>query len=213
MTDMGHRALIAYERPDSLYNCHYSHWGALTLRLRRDITPETPFGGERHHEERCTCFRQLLEASSETVADEILEATPIPQTQIDHDPLVVGTTIETLIAEYLDFLHHEAFYVVDAEFDVTAYRTHWFGLQYNCRTVESGPTIGNGALRTVRWYDGEPVGDGFAQGEFRALKAVVGEMVDHGVFSPTEAAAYMAEKLDSWTGDRSELLIRTPAEV
>ena len=43
---MGHRALIAYERPDRLYNCHYSHWGELNLRLKQDITPETPFGGD-----------------------------------------------------------------------------------------------------------------------------------------------------------------------
>lgn len=44
---MGHRALIAYERPDSTYNVHYSHWGAIHLRLKRAITEETPFGGDK----------------------------------------------------------------------------------------------------------------------------------------------------------------------
>jgi len=30
----------------------------------------------------------------------------------------------------------------------------------------------------VRWYDGEPVGDGHLQGQFAALKDVVGDMLD-----------------------------------
>jgi len=32
---------------------------------------------------------------------------------------------------------------------VTAYRTLWFGLQYDSETVEQGETVGNGALATV----------------------------------------------------------------
>ena len=59
-----------------------------------------------------------------------------------------------------------------------AYRTHWFGLQYDCETVDDAPTVGNGALRTVQWYDGEPVGDDFTQWEFRGLKTAVGDMLD-----------------------------------
>ncbi len=58
-------------------------------------------------------------------------------------------------------------------FQVTAYRTLWFGLQYDSETVEQGETVGNGALTTVRWYDGEPVGDGHLQGQFTALKDFV----------------------------------------
>jgi DNA-binding transcriptional LysR family regulator len=33
----------------------------------------------------------------------------------------------------------------------------------------------------VRWHDGEPVGDGFAKGQFDSLKDVVGDMLDRGV--------------------------------
>ncbi|MBX0325836.1 hypothetical protein EGH21_22725 [Halomicroarcula sp. F13] len=209
---MGHRALIAYERPDSLYNCHYSHWGACNLRLKRDITPERPFGGDRDNEAARCLFDALAEATTDETVNRVLKETAAPQSQVDQHPLVIGTTIETIITEHLDYLHHEAFYVVDAEFEITAYRTHWFGLQYDSRTIEHAPTVGNGALRTVRWYDGEPVGDGFAQGEFRALKAVVGEMVDQGVFSPAEAVEYMCKKLDAWAGTRDEILVRTPVE-
>jgi hypothetical protein len=42
----------------------------------------------------------------------------------------------------------------------------------------TGETVGNGALATVRWYDGERVGDGHLQGQFAAFKDVVGDMID-----------------------------------
>ncbi|MFP8952560.1 DUF6735 family protein [Natrialbaceae archaeon A-arb3/5] len=41
---MGHRALVAYRRPDHLYDLRYSHWGGEDLSLGDDITSETPLG-------------------------------------------------------------------------------------------------------------------------------------------------------------------------
>jgi hypothetical protein len=59
----------------------------------------------------------------------------------------------------------------------------------------------------VRWYDGEPVGDGHLQGQFAALKDVVGDMIDKGVFTPSTARQYLKRKLGAWVGDRQELRI------
>ena len=101
--------------------------------------------------------------------------------------------------------------MVDGDFEVTAYRTLWFGLQYESASVANGATVGNGALRTVRWYDGEPVGDGYVLGEFQGLKAVVADLIDQGVFFEDEAIEYMGGKLRDWVGDREVLVIRTPA--
>jgi hypothetical protein len=70
-------------------------------------------------------------------------------------------------------------------------------------------TVGNGALATVRWQDGEPVGDGHLKGQFRALKDVVGDMVDKGVFTQSTARQYLTQKLGEWVGERQELLIPT----
>ena len=95
--------------------------------------------------------------------------------------------------------------MVSTTFEVTAYRTLWFGLQYDSETVEQGETVGNGALATVRWYDGEPVGDGHLQGQFTALKDVVGDMLDKGVFTPSTARQYLKRKLGAWNGKRPEL--------
>jgi len=39
---MGHRALVAYRRPDRLYDLRYSHWGGGDCSLADDLEPETP---------------------------------------------------------------------------------------------------------------------------------------------------------------------------
>jgi len=208
---MGHRALIAYERPDGSYNLHHSHWGGLRLRLTYEITQETPFGGDPPDERLQTIHTHLLEAASDKAIDDVLDGLDVPHHPVDIEPWDIRCTLDTIITEYLDYLHHEAFYVVDPEFEVTVYRTHWFGLQYDCKAVTDSPTVGNGALRTIRWYDGKPVGDGFAQGEFRALKNVTGDMVDREVFAGGEAIEYLKQKLAEWVGEEQELIIRTPA--
>jgi hypothetical protein len=42
---MGHRALVAYRRPDRLYDLRYSHWGGETLSLANEITAVAPLAG------------------------------------------------------------------------------------------------------------------------------------------------------------------------
>ncbi|SIR63059.1 DUF6735 family protein [Natronorubrum thiooxidans] len=39
---MGHRALVAYRRPDRLYDLRYSHWGGEDVALGERISDETP---------------------------------------------------------------------------------------------------------------------------------------------------------------------------
>lgn len=85
--------------------------------------------------------------------------------------------------------------MVSTTFEVTAYQTLWFGLQYDLETIEQGEAVGNSALATVRWYDGDPVCDGHLQGQFAALKDVVGDMLDKGVFTPSTAGQYLKRKL------------------
>ena len=94
-------------------------------------------------------------------------------------------------------------------FEVTAYRTLWFGLPYDSETVEQGAAVGNGALAKVRWYEGEPICDGHLQGQFAALKDVVGDMIDKGVFTSSTASQYLKWKLAERVGDQQELRIPT----
>ncbi|KDE59312.1 hypothetical protein EL22_23150 [Halostagnicola sp. A56] len=41
---MGHRALVAYRRPDHLYDLRYSHWGAADLEVADRIDADAPLG-------------------------------------------------------------------------------------------------------------------------------------------------------------------------
>ncbi|MDG5778717.1 DUF6735 family protein [Haloarculaceae archaeon H-GB2-1] len=131
-----------------------------------------------------------------------------PSTVVEPKPRTTGLTLDPIVADHLDYPHHEGFVMVSTTFEVTAYRTLWFGLQYDSETVEQGETVGNGALATVRWYDGEPVGDDHLQGQFAALKDVVVDMLDKGVFEPSTARQYLKRKLAERVGDRQKW--RTP---
>lgn len=42
---MGHRALVAYERPDRLYDLRHSHWGGADLELVDRLGERTPLAG------------------------------------------------------------------------------------------------------------------------------------------------------------------------
>lgn len=202
---MGHRALVAYERPDSTYNIHYTHWGGLNLRLKQAITSQTPFGGDTPSEQQQATYEHLQTATSADADAFEKEG----DTRVWTEPEVVGVTFDDVLDTHLNYCSHEALYVVDADLRVTAYRTHWFGLQYDCESITDGARTGNGAVRTVRWYNGEPVGDGYVQGEFQALRNVVGDMVDRGVFTRESAVGYMEQRLREWTGSNEELYVRT----
>ena len=154
---MGHRALVAYERTDGQYTLHYSHWGAADLKLKDRITAETPFGGEDTDSKWAEQLLAELADGLETDAvDGYLAGEDRPSTVVEPKPRATGLTLDEIVADHLDYLHHEAFFVVSTTFEVTVYRTLWFGLQYDSETVEQEETVGNGALATVRWYDGEP---------------------------------------------------------
>jgi hypothetical protein len=204
---MGHRALIAYKRPDGQYNLHYSHWGALNLRLKHAITENAPFGGEKKHDGLRAYARNLRASNVELDVEEFVESTA--DTHVDVEPREIAIEFEEILRDHLDYLHHEAFYVVDLNFEVTAYRTLWFGMQYAADSIANDPTVGNGAIRTVRWYQCEPVGDGYAKGEFEGTKDVVGDMLDRDVFSYSQALGYLERKVVA-QADSEELLIRTP---
>lgn len=208
---MGHRALVAYERPDELYNLHYSHNGGLHLRLKQKITPQTPFGSDESVQTQ-ELLAELVELPEHDALDtgRYFAEGDRPQASVTLTLTATHLTREEILTERLNYDDHEALYVVSTDVDVTAYRTHWFGLYNVADTVEDSPLFGNGALRTVRWYDGDPVGDGFMQGEFKALKRVVGDLLDRDVFAHEEAIAYLQEKLIAWTDERADLIIRTP---
>ncbi|WP_435062824.1 DUF6735 family protein [Halobaculum sp. EA56] len=186
---MGHRALVAYERPDDTYNLHYTHWGGCNLRLKHRITEATPFGEE--YDGSREIYEELGTAASTYIPEEHRHK----QTEVRLEPTAVGVTIEEALADHLDFHMHEAFYIVTREFQVTAFRTFWLGFHTEATSVEESPSHGHGVICTVRWYDGEPVGDGSLRGWFAGAKEVTAELIDRDVFSEVQATTFLVERL------------------
>jgi hypothetical protein len=154
---MGHRALVAYERTDGQYTLHYSQWGAANLKLKHRISAESPFGGDDTDSKWAKqLLSELADGLEADAVDGYLADEDRPSKVVEPKPRATGLTLDEIVADHLDYLHHEAFFVVSTTFEVTVYRTLWFGLQYDSETVEQEETVGNGALATVRWYDGEP---------------------------------------------------------
>jgi len=145
---MGHRALVAYERTDGQYTLHYSHWGAANLKLKHRITAETPFGSEDTDSKWAKqLLSELADGLEADAVDGYLADEDRPSTVVEPKPRATGLTLDEIVADHLDYLHHEAFFVVSTTFEVTAYRTLWFGLQYDSETVEQGRRSGTARAR------------------------------------------------------------------
>lgn len=191
---MGHRALAAYEREDGRYDLHYSHWGAADFALAHDITAETPYGGESPNSSLETLRRRLAAGDEFDVLGGRL-ADDRPATPVDQEPTARALSLDDALADHLDYRQYEAFYVVTTAHDVTAHRVLWVPFP-----AEEGP-LGYGALVAVRWRDGDPA-DPELGDWFRTAVDIVGDVVDRGVLTPTEATAYLDEKFTRRTSDR-----------
>ena len=178
---MGHRALVAYERADARFDVHYSHWGAAGLRLARSIDPETPFG------------------------DGIAGAS------VDAEPIAEGVDLETIVARHVDFLLHEALFVVERSFAVTAFRACWFGVYTAEGVVEGDAAAGRGALIEVSADD--PRDDGYVTGWYRGIREGAGELIDRGVLDEADLVPYLVDHLERFAaGDRQLVLDPVPSQ-
>lgn len=139
-----------------------------------------------------------------SLASEITAETPFAgyaAAAVDPDPVASGLSIEEIVAEHVDFLHHEAFFRVDRKYDAAPFHILWFGLELDAETVERSETVGHGAL--VAAHVRNPGGvDDYFRGWFRGTKAVVGDAVDRGWLSPADAVEYLTERVDVWGDDR-----------
>jgi len=203
---MAHRALVAYERPDGRYNLHYSHEGAYNLQLATGITPETPFGGSVPSIDQRSRLELMLEVQPGGAGISV-DSGRCRSAPLELEPREIALTLEAICTDHLDYLTYEAFYVVDRDFDVSAYRTFSFVLDHISHRTTEGDTVGTGVLVPVQWNDNEPVEDGVLRGRLRALKSITRDMLDKDVFDEDEAQTYMIEKLRAWVHDETELCV------
>jgi len=109
---VGHRALVAYERPTGGFTVRYSQWGAHGYRLLDAVTASTPLGGRRRGGDA---------------------------PRVRPGPLGVADDLGALAATYVDPLAHEAAFVVTPSFCVRAFEPLAFWLDEP--TVEYGGAL------------------------------------------------------------------------
>ncbi|MFC4448984.1 DUF6735 family protein [Halorussus aquaticus] len=177
---MGHRALLAYRREgDDTDSTDASDDGPATYDLHRSHWGGADFA-----------LAGRLSAKSPYAAD-----TPFA---VDPSPVATDRSLADIAANSLDFLHHEAFYRIELDYEMTAFHVLWFGLEADSDTVERSETVGHGALVEVH-----PEGDDSFPQWFRGTKAVVGDAVDWGALSPEAATEYLARRVETRADDRT----------
>ena len=202
---MGHRALLAYRRDETDGTDETGD----TLDVdETDATDENDGSGETATADETTApaaeatydlHRSHWGAAEFALADNISAASPFAADTafaVDPDPVATDVALADTVTDYVDFLHHEAFYRVETDYETTPFHVLWFGLDADSEAVDRSETVGNGALVEAR-DDAD-----FLRGWFRGTKAVVGEMVDRGALSPEEATDYLAARVRTWAGDR-----------
>ncbi|UPV98848.1 hypothetical protein M0R88_09915 [Halorussus gelatinilyticus] len=191
---MGHRALLAYRRDNSTLTGDSTGEDDDTGRLPDDAAEagdDTP---------TYDLHRSHWGGADFALLDRIRPDAPYAtdtQFAVDPEPIATGLTLAEIAADHLNFLHHEAFYRVAADYETTAFHPVWFGLDIDSETVERSATVGHGAL-----VEAVPEEANYFRGWVRGTKAVVGEMVDREALSREAARDYLVERVRSWADDR-----------
>jgi hypothetical protein len=206
---MGHRALLAYRRdadstdesptdstavPDHSPDESTDTSGETTDSPPDDSTDQPTYDLHRSH----------WGGADFALVDHLSADAPFAaNTHFAVDPEPVATDLSTaqIASSHLDFLHHEAFYRVSPEYEVTAFHVLWFGLEADSETVERSETVGHGAL-----VEAVPADANYLRGWFRGTKAVIGDLVDRDALSRDEATRLLAGRVETWAADREVIL-------
>ncbi|WP_135827852.1 DUF6735 family protein [Halorussus halobius] len=178
---MGHRALVAY---------------------RRDAdSPDSQAGSDLAAEDaRYDLHRSQWGGAGFALLDHVSAETPYAadtQFAVDPDPVATDCSLADAASDHLDYLHHEAFYRVSRDYEVTAYHVLWFGLEADADAVDRSETVGHGGL-----IEAHPDDSDYLRGWFRGAKEVVGGMVDRDALAPDAAVDALADRVETWADDR-----------
>ena len=143
--------------------------------------------------------------------NKITEDTPLGEGEVEEDPITdgEGLTLEEITTDHLDDLSHEAFYVVDTDYNVDAFHTLNFNLHHDADSVEREEDIHSGALIQPRYYDEEPVSE--LPSWFRGVRSTVADMVDRDLLTFEEAIEYLDDRVhDKAFGRRASSDVTVP---
>lgn len=180
---MGHRALVAYRKPNGEYLTRYSHWGAHDLELQHKITEETPLGGENDLEPGfINAFSAAVNETAEELADDGESAEVGGRLMGPQDQHNVAETVDDgldlpAVFDSLDDAWYEALYLVDAQADP------WTVRGYHVLSDMTGDAL----LYAPSWVGDQPTSLSFDRGWFRGRKDTLQESVDRGDKDETAA--------------------------
>lgn len=183
---MGHRALLAYRREtdDDSLDSDDDHADAEDDSADADPVPEVGSTDEEGYDARYDLHRSHWGGADFALLGSLSDEEPFASdthVAVDPEPVATDLSLDEIVTNYLDFLHHEAFYRVGLDYETTAYHVLWFGLEADCEAVERSETVGHGAL-----IEAHPDDADYLRGWFRGTKSVVTEMVNRGAFAPDE---------------------------
>lgn len=193
---MGHRALLAYrcdDADDSTDDDTDDDW-----------TDDPDDSTADESDARYDLHRSHWGGANFVLLDHVSAESPFATGTafaVDPEPVATDLALSEVVANHLDFLHHEAFYRVSPDYEPTAFHVVWFGLEIDSETVERSETVGHGAL-----VEAHPDDTDYLRGWFRGTKAVVGAMHDRGALAREEAIEYLARRVETWADDREVIL-------
>jgi hypothetical protein len=202
---MGHRALLAYRRDDTDDERDHSTATSVEETAASGTPSEATASNEATSDEATYDLHRSHWGGADFALLGLLSADDpfAGETAfaVDSEPIVTDCSLAEIVGNYLDFLHHEAFYRVESDFETTAFHVCWFGLEADTEVVERSETVGHGALVEACHENAD-----YLRGWFRGTKTVVGDMVERGCLLPDEATDYLAERTTSWDDGREVML-------
>lgn len=115
---MGHKAMVAYEVSSGVYNLHFSPWGADNLKLKDEITQNTPFGGEYEEPSYIGQTVADIEDSKTSAGGHATDRNPT--TKVNREPKLRSATLEECASQF-NYLTVEAFFVVKQNGEIESY--------------------------------------------------------------------------------------------
>jgi hypothetical protein len=117
--------------------------------------------------------------------------------------LAANRSIETLLANHVDFLAHETLRRCDRD-GAETYRILRFSLPTGRGVVGGEEWIGRGVLLSVR-YDLDPEDDGYVRGWYEGVRETLGELLDAGAITLGVAFDRLANAIRRFGADRDLL--------
>lgn len=142
-------------------------------------------------------------------ADERLEPlVPVgarpPPDLLEGPPVARGVTFEALLADHLDPFEHEAIVVLRDDGEVVPHVVLPYVLATSDGLVESAH---RGVALALAGPDGAPLRPAYVRGWFHGTTEVLGEAVDAGLLSATEAFAWLDDAVRRLAGDDRALAV------